>query len=92
VSPVTVRSSRWEPPRNPFPFEISPEVLPQGFFHVTIGAGGTMTEQKIDPELRDDRDETVEEVPTLADLPEYDATQFELPDDYEYDEEAEDAD
>jgi hypothetical protein len=51
-----------------------------------------MTEQKIDPELRDDRDETVEEVPTLADLPEYDATQFELPDDYEYDEEAEDAD
>jgi hypothetical protein len=65
--------------------EIGPEVLPQGFFHVTILLGGTtMTEQTIDPELRDDREEVVEEVPTLADLPEYDPTQFELPDDYEY--------
>jgi hypothetical protein len=43
-----------------------------------------MSEQTIDPELRDDRDEVVEEVPNLLDLPEYDHTQFELSDDYEY--------
>ncbi len=48
-----------------------------------------MTEQnqEIDPELRDDRDETVEEVPLEVDLPEYDPLQFELPDDFEYTEE-----
>lgn len=51
-----------------------------------------MSEQTIDPELRDDRDEVVEEVPVLADLPEYDPTQFELPDDYEYVEDDENGD
>ena len=46
-------------------------------------------EQVSDPELRDDRDlsevEDIEEV----DLPEYDESQFELPDDFEYQEEVE---
>lgn len=54
-----------------------------------------MSEQKIDPELVDDRDDTVEEVPVEVDLPEYDPLQFELPEDYEYveedDEDASDA-
>lgn len=54
-----------------------------------------MSEQKIDPELVDDLDETVDEVPVEIDLPEYDPLQFELPEDYEYtgedDEDASDA-
>ena len=39
--------------------------------------------KKIDPELRDDRDEVATDVPQIE-LPEYDPSQFELPDDYEY--------
>lgn len=40
----------------------------------------------IDPELADDRDNSDEEVAVAFDLPEYDPSQFELPDDFEYEE------
>lgn len=36
----------------------------------------------IDPELVDDRNTTETDVPDIA-IPDYDASQFELPDDYE---------
>ena len=39
--------------------------------------------EKIDPELVDDRDVQEEDV-LMGELPEYDPTEFELPDDYEY--------
>jgi hypothetical protein len=48
-----------------------------------------MKETKIDPELVDDRD-VQEEDHTLVQLPEYDPGQFELPDDFEYEEDEED--
>jgi hypothetical protein len=51
--------------------------------------GGIMKETKIDPELVDDRD-VQEEDHTLVQLPEYDPEQFELPDDFEYEEDEED--
>lgn len=45
-----------------------------------------MTNQKIDPELVDDRN--VHEVgDVFVDIPEYNPEQFELPDDFEYTEE-----
>lgn len=47
--------------------------------------------EKIDPELVDDRD--VEETDIDAvELPEYDPSEFELPDDYEYVVESEEGD
>lgn len=51
-----------------------------------------MTEQTIDPELVDDLTTQEEEVPVAFDMPEYDPTQFELSDDYEYEEEVENGD
>lgn len=44
-----------------------------------------MTDKK-DPELVDDRDAKEEDIDEIE-LPEYDPTEFELPDDYEYVEE-----
>lgn len=40
--------------------------------------------QDKDPELVEDLNETVEEVPAEVELPEYDPLQFELPEDFEY--------
>jgi hypothetical protein len=48
-----------------------------------------MTEQKIDPELVDDLDTRDEEVEVAFDMPEYDPTQFELAEDFEYEEDGE---
>lgn len=48
-----------------------------------------MTENKIDPELVDDRDTHDEDVAEI-DLPDYEPAQFELPDDFEYEEGDED--
>lgn len=50
-----------------------------------------MSEQKIDPELVNDLDEPFQEDVPDVDLPEYDPLQFELPEDYEYVEDDEDA-
>jgi len=49
--------------------------------------------EKIDPELVDDKDDSVvdDTVPEV-DLPDYDPTEFELPDDYEFVEDEEDGD
>lgn len=49
-----------------------------------------MTE-KIDPELADDLNVHDEDIP-VVELPEYDPTDFELPDDYEYVEEEDEED
>lgn len=46
-----------------------------------------MTDKNIDPELVDDRDTQDEDVVGEIELPEYDPSQFELPDDYEYSDE-----
>lgn len=43
---------------------------------------------KIDPELVDDRDVRETDTPPVQ-LPEYDPSDFELPDDYEYEDEEE---
>lgn len=50
----------------------------------------TMTEQ-IDPELADDRDNDESDVAEVE-LPDYDPSQFELPDDFEYSEEDDEED
>lgn len=47
-----------------------------------------MTENKIDPELADDRDVEENDIDEIE-LPEYDAAQFELDDNFEYVEEEE---
>lgn len=41
-----------------------------------------MSEKNIDPELRDDRDAVADEDVTVE-LPDFDESQFELPDDFE---------
>lgn len=46
-----------------------------------------MTDKNIDPELVDDRDRQDDDVVGEIELPEYDPSQFELPDDYEYSDE-----
>lgn len=48
-----------------------------------------MTENKIDPELVDDRDVAETDIDPI-DLPDYDPAQFELPEDFEYTEDEED--
>lgn len=47
-----------------------------------------MIENKIDPELADDRDVEESDIDEIE-LPEYDPAQFELDDDFEYSEEEE---
>ena len=48
-----------------------------------------MTENKIDPELADDRDASETDIEPVE-LPDYHAEQFELPEDFEYTEEDDD--
>lgn len=52
------------------------------------GASTEDVDQSIDPELVDDR-EVKEPVPEAIDIPEYDESQFELPVDFEYQEDDE---
>lgn len=53
---------------------------------IEAGASTEEVEQDIDPELIDDRDVSETDIAPVE-LPEYDPTQFELPDDeYEYEE------
>lgn len=53
---------------------------------IESGKTDETVEQDIDPELVDDR-EVDESETEQVELPEYDPTQFELPDDYEYEDE-----
>lgn len=54
---------------------------------IEAGPATEPVEQDIDPELVDDREVSDEDLPVQIDLPDYDPTQFEFPDDEYVDEE-----